>query len=122
VLICPGCQGPKSRRAQLCAGCRRRAVATGARKVLEPDPPGEPRSPAQNGAFHGKCGTLAQLELGAGATPAQVSVFAVRLKREALDWAGDRYGRQLTSSTELSRDEMSEVLDWLDARIALAQP
>jgi len=115
-MTCPGCGGSKSKRALLCAACRRRAISVGVQEVLTPAPPDEPRSPSQNLAFHGKCATLAKLELSDDATHVAVNQRAMERKHDALAWAAKRFGRSIESSRQLSRDEMSEVLEWLDER------
>lgn len=115
TIVCPGCGGPKTKRAQLCKLCRSRAIAAGVDQVITPDR----RSTGQNSAFHGKCSTLAQLELGPHAAKPQLARCAIEHKRQALAYAAERFTRVVTSSTALSHDEMSEVLDWLDHQIAV---
>jgi hypothetical protein len=117
---CAGCGGPISSRAQLCKLCRRRAIATGVRQVLVPAP-ADPRTPGQNLAFHGKCSTLAELELHPASRVA-INQRAAEHKRDALAWASRQFGRSIDSSKELTSDEMSDVLGWLDEQqLAVAE-
>jgi hypothetical protein len=120
VLICPVCGGPKTKRAHLCAGCRRAAIAAGVNLLLADMTPAAPRpphvdpfrTPGQSRAYHGKCGSLAQLEQ---TTPQ-------RIKQQALEHISAVVGRPVLSSKDLTEDEMSDLLDWLDESIASVQP
>jgi hypothetical protein len=67
-------------------------------------PPG-PITSGQSRAYHAKAGDLARKR---GETPAVV-------KEQALEFASERFGREIGSSTELDELEASWVLDWLDA-------
>jgi hypothetical protein len=86
-------------------------------------PPSYPRlrSSGQNDAYHGKCTNLGAVQLGPLATPAEIARAARVYKRSALEWASHQFGRSIESSKELTHDEMSEVLDWLDAETELAE-
>lgn len=114
---CPGCGGKISRAATLCAICRKTAIvagvnliAPGARAAAPPPPPAA-RTNGQNRAYHGKCGTLARLR---GIPPQEV-------KKEILEWASRMFGHEIDSSKAMNEDEMSDVLDTLDAAIAKAE-
>lgn len=111
---CPCCGGKISRGATLCAICRKTAIvagvnliAPGARSAAPPPPPAA-RTNGQNRAYHGKCGTLARLR---GIPPQEA-------KTEILEWASRMFGREITTSKAMNEDEMSDVLDTLDAAIA----
>jgi hypothetical protein len=110
-LICPGCGGTKSRRAHLCRTCRAKANAVGASVVTHvheaaapDDAPPRPRTPEQNRVYHGKLADLARHQH----QPLPV------VKRQALVEASRRFGRLVSSSTELSEVEMELLLEWLD--------
>jgi hypothetical protein len=114
---CPVCNGKISPKARLCATCRKAAIvagvnliAPGARSAAPPPPPAAPTN-GQNRAYHGKCGTLARLR---GVPPQEV-------KKEILEWASRMFGREIASSKAMNEDEMSDVLDTLDAAIAQAE-
>jgi hypothetical protein len=102
----------------MCAGCRRAAITAGVNLLLADMTPAEPRpprdrvepfrTPGQSRAYHGKCGSLAQLE----------EVIPQRIKERALEHASATLNRPVLSSKDLTEDEMSDLLDWLDERIS----
>jgi len=109
-LTCPGCHGPKTRRAELCRDCRRRANVVGARTWVEtaqPTLPSTPRTPQQNRVYHGKLNSIAELE--------QRPLKDV--KAWALERASLMFRRSIESSTELSEIEMEQLLESLDRRL-----
>lgn len=125
--ICPGCDGAKSKRARLCASCRRRANAVGADVLQQmptatPRPRLVPRTPQQNIVYHARCTDLARLELGPLASSAQLRMRVIELKAETMQRASQRFGREITSSTELSEPEMEQVLELLDQQLAQRFP
>lgn len=107
---CPGCGGPKTRRAQFCATCRRRANVVGAKVWTETAAPVSttPRTSQQNRVYHGKCASLAKLE--------QLELF--QIKRRSLEAASAMFRRPITSSTELTEIEMEQLLEHLDEQLA----
>jgi hypothetical protein len=106
---CPGCGGAKSKRALLCAGCRRRANVVGAKVWTETAAPVStaPRTPQQSRVYHGKLASLAQLQ----------AVDLYEVKRQALHKASAMFGRPITSSTELTEVEMERLLEALDEQL-----
>lgn len=109
-LICPGCSGKKTRRAQLCHLCRPRANSVGGRvwsETAQPAVQSIPRTPQQNRVYHARCASIAKLE--------QRPLLDV--KRTALEHFATRIGRPLESSTELSEIEMELLLESLDQRL-----
>ena len=127
VTVCPGCAGQKSKRAKLCAGCRRRANAVGADVVThvgesaippESRPP-RPRTPQQNLVYHARITDLAKL-----AKPADrdhLRVLERQLKKAALAKAEQLFDRPVKSSTELTEAEMEQLLEWLDEQLEKTQ-
>lgn len=115
ALVCPGCGGAKSKRAELCLTCRRKANAVGAsvlthvhEAAIPPESlPFVPRTPWQSKAYHGKCNDLARL----------TGSDFLETKRAALAHAGEMFGRAFDSSTELSEIEMEQLLEWLDDQL-----
>jgi hypothetical protein len=127
ALICPGCNGPKTKRAKLCATCRRRANAVGADVVThvgeaaippESRPP-RPRTPQQNLVYHARVTDLAKL-----AKPAdkeQLRSAERHLKKAVLAKASTMFERPIASSTELNEAEMERLLEWLDEQLEEAK-
>ena len=112
-MTCPGCAGPISRRAKLCADCRKRANAVGASVVTHvaaaaPRTGGPLRTPQQSQVFHGKLNDLAKRR----------HVEQQVVKRHALAHAAATFGRPIASSTELTEIEMELLLEWLDEELA----
>jgi hypothetical protein len=111
ALVCPGCNGPKSKRAALCIKCRRDANAIGATvvtRVAEAQPvPARLRTSEQNRVYHGVLAHVARLE----GTDIRV------MKRRAIAKASELFGRSIESSTELSEVEMERLLEWLDTEL-----
>lgn len=66
-----------------------------------------PRTEGQNRALHGKAADLAKLR----------EVTKDQIKQDALRAASIRFGRIIGSTTQLTRDEASEVLDWLEEEL-----
>jgi hypothetical protein len=119
MTTCPACGGQKSKRAELCADCRKTASALGASvltHVATPAQPFTPRTPAQNTVYHGRLRDIALLNLP-GASGGELYAEERRLKRWALKQASKMFGRTIASSTELSELEMDRLLDWLGDRI-----
>jgi hypothetical protein len=122
VRTCPGCKGPISRRAKLCAECRRRANSVGEKVWTEsalPRIPARPRTPNQSQVYHGKCASLAQLQ----------KLDMLEVKHRTLALASKMFDRELKSSTELTEIEMELLLEALDEKLfalgyvtAYAQP
>lgn len=108
-MSCPGCGGKKSRRARLCASCRRRANVIGARVWTETAAPVSttPRTSQQSRVYHGKCASIAKLE----------QRDLIDVKRRALETATLMFGRPITSSTELTEIEMEQLLERLDEQL-----
>jgi hypothetical protein len=111
---CPGCGKKKTKRAQVCAECRRKANSIGVSVVthvheaaIPSESPRTPRTPWQSKAYHGKCNDLARL------TKAEFLI----VKRNALARAPTMFGREIKSSTELTEIEMELLLEWLDVAI-----
>lgn len=120
ATVCPGCDGPKSRRAKLCATCRRNAIDVGVRAVqaglTEPieqaaaRPRREssgPRNDRQASAIHGKAQALANLR---GVSKAEV-------KREFYARTGAHFSREITSSDQMTWAEAHWCLDRLEEAI-----
>src|SRR5437763_1499099 len=62
---CPGCHGPKTKRAELCGSCRKTANAIGVSVVTHvstPATPTVPRTQKQNAVYHGRLREMAQLQ------------------------------------------------------------
>jgi hypothetical protein len=109
-LVCPGCGGPKTSRARLCASCRQRANLVGERTWIDtgrPPAPVTPRTPQQNLVYHGKLASIAKLE--------QLPIKDV--KRWALELATLMFRRAIASSTEVSEFEMEQLLEAFDHRL-----
>jgi hypothetical protein len=109
-LVCPGCQGPKSKRAKLCKECRPRANAVGERTWLDtgrPPAPLTPRTPQQNLVYHGKLASIAKLE----------DCPIKDVKRWALELATLMFRRTIASSTEITEMEMEQLLEAFDRRL-----
>jgi RNA polymerase-interacting CarD/CdnL/TRCF family regulator len=110
-LVCPGCGGPKSKRAELCRKCRRKANAVGATvvaQVVDAQPiSARLRTPEQNRVYHGVLAKIANL---------QGSDLRF-LKRRALAKASQLFDREIASSTELTEIEMERLLEWLDTEL-----
>jgi hypothetical protein len=107
---CPGCGGEKTKTAELCAKCRRRANVVGARSWIDtgrPPAPITPRTPQQNRVYHGKLSSIALLE----ERPLK------DVKDGALQLASSMFRRSIESSTELSEIEMEQMLEALDDRL-----
>jgi len=113
--ICPGCDGPKSKRAKLCRKCRTKANAVGASVVTQIHDVTLPaatrprlRTPEQNRVYHGMLNDLAKFEHKSLRT----------VKRETLAEASRRFGRKVESSTELSELEMASLIEgYIDRRL-----
>lgn len=91
-LVCPGCGGSKSRRALLCASCRRRASIAGVEVVVERI------ASKQISAFHAIANHIDKLHgVALGTTKA-------RVKREL----------GIGSLKSLSYQQASDLLDQLD--------
>lgn len=118
---CPGCGGRKSKRAELCATCRRTAGAIGVSVITRVGPTEDiharvkvaqpPRTSIQNRVYHGKISDLAKRLFPASPTAWQAERHAKRL---ALRHASEMLGRPIESSTELSELEMERLIEWLD--------
>lgn len=109
-IVCPGCGGPKTRRAVLCRACRGRANVVGARTWVEtglPAVPNVPRTKEQSKVYHGKLTSIATLE---GRTLLEVKAWA-------LERATAMFGRPFESSTELREIEMELLLESFDRRL-----
>lgn len=126
-VACPGCGGQKSKRAKLCAECRRRANAVGADVVThvgeaaippESRPP-RPRTPQQNLVYHARITDLAKLT--DPPSKETLRVLERQLKKAALEKARQLFGREITSSTELTEAEMEQLLEWLDEQLDKAR-
>lgn len=92
TTICPGCNGPKSKRAQLCASCRRRAISAGVDVVVENI------SSGQISAFHAIANHVDKLRgVPLGTTKQRIK---------------DEYG--IVTLKTLSRVRAADVLDRLD--------
>jgi hypothetical protein len=112
---CPGCGNPKTKRANLCADCRRRANEIGASvitHVASPAAPVVPRTPMQNTAYHGRLRSIALLEKPGLEREALWSAER-KLKKWALKHASKLVGRDVGSSTELNELEFELLLDFL---------
>lgn len=125
---CPGCGGAKSKRARLCAACRRRANAVGA-DVLQQLPTAAPRArevartPQQNIVYHARCSDLAKLEFaGQHVTSSQLRMRVIEVKALTMMKASQRFGRKIESSTELTEPEMEQVLELLDQELKRRLP
>lgn len=108
TTVCPGCSGPKSKRAELCATCRRQANAVGASVLTHVHEaatpvPSRPRTPQQNTVYHGRCSDLAKL----------LRLSLLEVKKRTLTQAGKMFDRVFTSSTQLAEIEMEQLLEWL---------
>jgi hypothetical protein len=115
MSTCPGCGGTKTRRAELCASCRKQATALGASvltAVATPAAPFQPRTPKQNAVYHGRLRDIAQLEKP-GVEGNELWQTERELKRWSLKHAAKMVGRELASSTELSELEFERMNDWL---------
>ena len=112
---CPGCNGPKSKRAALCKTCRSRATRVGVDVVTHVPVadvvPVQPRTAVQNRIYHARLNDLMRLR--------RVTNKDARLL--ALDRAAAMLGRAIESSTELSEPEMERLLEWLQEQIEEAQ-
>lgn len=112
-LVCPGCSKPKTKRARLCADCRRRAVSIGVNSVLAAAERGH--APAieligsrQISAFYGKTDELDRILERPHRTGHNL----------ALEHASSQFGRKILSVKDLSYDEASWILDQLSAEVA----
>ena len=115
-LICPGCGGAKTRRARICASCRRRAIELGVQAVLEtagrgPQPDVEMIGPRQVSAFYAKTDELDRILERPYRTGHDL----------ALERASEHFGRPITSVNELAYAEASWVLDRLSEQVAAAK-
>lgn len=113
-LVCPACDGPKSRRAKLCRPCRLRANGIGEQVWTETHTaplPSRPRTPQQNTVFHARCTELATTP---GATKEEIRQRKRAIEVEVKAWASKRFGREIESSTQLTEIEMELVLEHLD--------
>lgn len=113
-LVCPGCRGPKTKRARLCAECRRRANSVGEQVWTDtriPTVPARPRTAQQNTVYHAKCADLAKLS----------EQDKPIVQAAALAWASKRFQRLIESSTELTEIQMEIVLEHLDVLLAEAK-
>lgn len=111
---CPGCGRKKTKRAQLCARCRRLAIEIGVRAVVERKARSVeqlPMNSRQKAAFHGKCSELDRLR---GLEPGSS-------KEAALERAEQIVGRTFDSLSEWTYDEASLVLDYLEAEVRAAK-
>jgi hypothetical protein len=113
--VCPGCGGSKTKRSQLCVGCRRRAIELGKSVITHVAAPAAPfvaRTSRQNTILHGRLRELAQLE-SPGIERDALWEAERTLKRWACARASIVTGREISSSTELSELEMERLLDFL---------
>jgi hypothetical protein len=106
---CPGCGGEKTQHATLCHDCRKRAVRIGVEAVANrrarPHRDNMNRmSTAQRRAYHKKLGILVQLT----GRPKH------ELKASYLRQASGAFGREITSTKQLTEEEASDLLDWLE--------
>jgi hypothetical protein len=116
ATICPGCAGPKSRRAGLCRTCRLKANTIGAHVVVDvaPNAPEHrTRTPVQNTIYHARLNDLAKID-DPHASVEELRLRVIELKIWALTHASRTFGRSIESSTELSETEMERLLEWLD--------
>ena len=109
---CPGCDGQKTEAAVLCADCRKRAVRIGVeavtnRKSRTPIQESDRMTPSQRRAYHKKLGILVDL------TGRPKSA----LKDSYLRQASATFGREITSTKQLTQEESSDVLDWIEETI-----
>jgi hypothetical protein len=114
--ICPGCGGPKTRRAELCKTCRLSANRIGAQvveSVATSAPELRPRTAIQNTVYHARLTDLAELEMPE-ASPAKRRLRVIELKQWALAHATAEVRRPIASSTDLTEPEMERLLEWLD--------
>jgi hypothetical protein len=119
TTTCPGCNGPKSKRAELCGNCRKQANALGASvltHVATPTAPFVPRTAKQNTSYHGRLRSIAQLQKP-GIEGNALWDAERKLKKWALKQASILAGRDIRSSTELSELEMERLLEFLGDRI-----
>jgi hypothetical protein len=122
--VCPGCGGKKSKRAELCASCRKRANVVGASVIthvaeaaISPESaPARPRTPQQNTVYHGKISDLAKLN-APGLEKAELRLAERNVKTRALQHARKMFSRPIDSSTELTEIEMERLLEWLDVEL-----
>lgn len=115
VTVCPSCNGPKDKRAEVCAKCRRDAIRLGVevmKKVATPSAPFKPRTEHQNRVYHGRIREIALLE-----HPEAAGNELWKLERELKKWAvaymAHTLDRPLNSSTELSELEFERMNEWL---------
>lgn len=114
--VCPGCSKPKTKRARLCADCRRRAVSIGVKALLETAERGhapaiERIGPRQVSAFYGKADELDRILERPHRTGHNL----------ALEQASREFSRRITSVNDLSYAEASWILDQLSAEVAAAK-
>lgn len=112
---CPGCGGPKTKRAEICANCVKTARAIGVsviKNVATPAQPFQPRTEIQNRAYHGKLREIALLEKP-GIEGGELWTRERKLKKWSLAHAAKMVGRELDSSTALSELEFERMLEWL---------
>jgi hypothetical protein len=113
ALICPACSKPKTKRAQLCADCRRRAVSIGVKSLLEVAERGhgpaiELINSRQISAFYGKAAELDRILDRPFRTGHNL----------ALAKASAEFNRRIESVKDLSYEEASWILDELSAEVA----
>src|SRR5439155_9208891 len=116
---CPGCHGPKTKRAELCGSCRKTANAIGVSVVTHVSTratPTVPRTQKQNAVYHGRLREMAQLQKH-GIEREDLWHEERKLKKWALAQASIQVGREISSSVDLSELEMERLLDWLADRI-----
>lgn len=112
---CPGCGEAKTKRAQVCAKCRRDATQLGVSvltAVATPAHPFKPRTEMQNRMYHGRIREIALLEKP-DAAGGELWSRERKLKKWAVAHASKMVGRELSSSTELSEIEFERLIEWL---------
>jgi hypothetical protein len=123
-----------SKRARTCKHCRRRATSTGLNLLIAASaapslediaawasapatsasgPPAAPRSARQSAIYYGKCAAVARATMPA-ADKVELDREMRAVKRRALEYASGRFGREITSSTDLNEIEMDIVCEYLD--------
>lgn len=125
MTTCPGCDGKKTKRAQLCAGCRKRANIVGANllagrptlggaiatastgftsvTVQRPSTSVEPKlTDGQRRAFYAKANALDKLRRQRIGTT----------KKAALEHF------QVESTNDLTQQQASDAIDWIESQLA----
>lgn len=100
ATICRGCGGKKTKRARVCARCRRLAYELGIQQLFRVDP----MSTGQQRALNAKAAELGRL-LGTTKNAEKAKAYAIATKH---------FDREITSSKQLTWDECDWLLDQFD--------